>query len=200
MSPNITLICSNCGEEVNIQKVSVIVDGGITRTSYESAAPITWKGETYHLPISKEATSSTALAKKLAAPEVPEVPRKANNAVSCLSVISVPIGLGIVVSLFPLVSIVSNITGIIGVICLIISILVWLFSVYMSYKFRISLDRKNKIKAELEFQQKMNHYNSEIQAISKWQKLYYCHKCGSVFIPGESRSVPIDRMNETIHA
>jgi hypothetical protein len=33
---------------------------------------------------------------------------------------------------------------------------------------------------------------------ARWKKAYYCHRCGSVFLPGESRFVPASRMKELL--
>ena len=202
MSMNNSLVCPNCKEGVNIQKASVIVDGGVTTISYESTAPITWKGETYHLPVSREATSHTILARKLVAPEIPEAPKKKTDDIAgLLGLVFSPFIAGVVVykiadMILP-PSLESN--EIISIVMIPIFIIAWAYTFYNLYKLFVFLRPKYNQDLESRYQQQVIRYENELKAIGKWQKMYYCHKCGSVFIPGERQFASVDRMRDFIH-
>ena len=82
---------------------------------------------------------------------------------------------------------------------LVASFALFIFILKGMLKLLILLRPKYNQDLELKYQQQVGRYENELQAIKKWQKLYYCHKCGSVFIPGEQRFASIDRVNDFIH-
>ena len=64
----------------------------------------------------------------------------------------------------------------------------------------ITISRQNKKAKDTEYIQKIQAERDSInRAIGKWERLYYCHRDGCVFIPGESGSAPVENMKTFLY-
>ena len=192
---NTSLQCPRCHRVDNVQKVSAIVNAGISSSTYTGYAD--GIGYTPNGPaitddyITIAGSSQTALSSLLAPPQRPTY-----NTIS--GIISTPAGLHasvwlLVIGLAGALIILSSLqnfellfsaSGILGIICFAIPI--WLLSRMI----------RNANASRIWAETQMPHWQ---RAITKWQQLFYCHRCDGVFLPGHFFFVPAGQMLDFLY-
>jgi hypothetical protein len=176
----IALNCPKCGNE-QVQKVSAIVDEGITEGSYESREPYQLDGKTYYFLTKRAINSTTGLAKKVAQPPLPKGAEKPMDTISGCGVY-----LGVMVLVF-----IGSIVG------------VMIFGMYSPWVTFFVIppmailfipDKKARERKKRDY----SLYDIRLRTLVKWSELFYCHRCASVFVPGQSEHAPVEQMKDFI--
>jgi len=188
-----------------VQKVSALYDAGITAGEYTgpsvgvatpvgSGRPALITGSTRLSGVSR-----TALSAKLAPPEKPKVKVPTGKAlrpfmkpfmteiqttVNVLGVLSILPGLVFLISIVVGMAELALITGFIfgGLLLLI-----------------VVLTDKPKRLAREKWERECPALVAWRRACARWNQLYYCARDDGVFIPGQTRLIPVDRMRDFLY-
>lgn len=162
-----SLRCPKCGQIDRVQKVSIIYEGGISKSEYKTIMPPPPKTNWAPLPITREAVSQTELSRKLAPPPKP---------VHTINWLLFVLFGGAAFLLLCAATEEWGGSGFLAYAPAYVAVLVYGLIEYA---------RKKNVEAKL----------PEWHALMyRWNQLYYCGRDGSVFIPGENRVVPVDQM------
>ena len=203
--------CPSCAQLDSVRKVTSIVSEGTLVGQYEDSAPVQWQGKTYWIPVQKSTAFSTVLAQRLAPPAQPKKPIKKNPT----SPVFFTAGLTILVVIFwAIVGIVlepalglehgglnrllEDRLGPLSIVCSLLcvsitgGVLGWvILRAFPSLGTKLQQDNQH---AMAQYQAELRLYERYPIAIKRWRQLYYCSRCDVVFIPGEGRFAPIEKM------
>lgn len=186
--PQILLYCPRCQEMDRVQKVSAIVNAGTASGNYTGFADgvgYSANGPVYmNEYIALSGNSQTSLGRLLSPPHQPTY----NRSLGFWSVGA--LGILWIVLAFILLTIITNFQAMMdgyGIAALICAGLISL--IYYGHNNRVSKER-----AWAESQ--MPGWQ---RVMAKWNSLYYCHRCDSVFIPGQSRLIAPVRVKNYLY-
>jgi hypothetical protein len=203
-------VCPHCGQLDAVRKVRAIVTEGVSVGHYQSIVPLQWQGKTYYLPAQRETTSSTLLAQRLAPPSQPKKPKKDDYSYMKYASASFKAKYYLIVVLLPVLLSWIAFCGIAGVGSLVIegaggwvlATLIWIGiviggaipSVLWAKKARKNAEfLRWQALAERDYNWALRQYEMWLEAMQRWNELYYCARCDGVFLEG-SRLVPVEQM------
>jgi hypothetical protein len=196
------VVCPKCGRADAIRKVTSIVSAGTTQYQSVGYGTADIQGETHYVDTLSHGSASTGLANRLSAPRRPGKPSDFGCAAVLLTmrvgmslVVLVVIGVVSFCSL-PLLyeSVYRDSNWLILVPILIfagavIRLLWWIGSNVVR---EVSTIRHNRL-----------NYPSEVErwerAMERWRELYYCYRDDGVFIPAQTRFIPVEQLRAFLY-
>ena len=179
---NLDLRCPNCRQIDCTQKISAIVNGGISSGRYSGYA----NGYYDSAFINITNYNQTRLSKLLSPPKNPYNVIRKYSSESVYKVELFVIGavglsaLGCTLVII-LVGTSSQFSCLSTIIVLTLLIAVFLF-------FWIFINLKQSRTDNAWAQSQMPYWQS---AITRWHQMYYCHRCDGIFLPGENLLIPV---------
>lgn len=213
-------VCPRCGQIDKVTKVLAIVSESISVGQYESVVPLQVQGKTIYLPSQRAIVSSNLLAQRLMWPQQPKKPERSHVRLKPTKiprehqthsflwnwvigipafVLSIPVA-----ALLGLQDIVSWLV-VFGVLLLLtfyptLLAFRYFFPSYKAYaRWRKEDEALAKREIDLNYQEDVAIYNKWPAAVEKWQRLYYCARDDGVFVPNQSRFVPVEQMQSFLY-
>ncbi len=195
------IVCPECGQSDAIRKVSAIVAGGTSYTqSTRVGMSISGDDTDFSSGLGSNITR-TSLASALASPQKPSAPFRNSFwaifpglRITCMVVILLLIVITTVCSFPFLLSTYRESPQLVFLPLLIFVVTAFLLTRW----FVVSRHRESQ-----QFRQAEASYPEQLieweHAYSRWERLYYCHRDDGVFIPAQTRLIPVNQMQAFLY-
>jgi len=197
------LVCPKCGRADAIRKVTSIVSAGTTQYQSVGYGTADIEGETHHVDTLSYGSELTGLANRLSAPRRPGKPSDFGCAAVLLTmrvgmslVVLVVIGVVSFCSLpllYESVYRANNWLILVPILIFagaVIRLLWWIGSNVVR---EVGTIRHNRL-----------NYPSEVErwerAIERWRELYYCYRDDGIFIPAQTRLIPVEQLRAFLYS